>query len=310
VPPCPGGTLPTPLQFRRRAGEALAPARAIRSPPAPSTPPPQPPLCPGQLPGADHSPALPLVLPQLAKIPHKRFQDLQDVVSVDVRRREGAQRAPRGLELVPLGTGPTVLSGLGWTRDTRSAWAALALEGRTASWARGLPPPPPPQEPPFPGSLQLPAASSLGKFRELRQKWTYKRLRPAVAKDDYSPSALPRSPPSSGHRETFQLSGVHLSAFPGCSRDVPLPLSWTPGSAGLPPPRSHLAGCHLLGFVLQEEIHQLVQVFLTVDLEGLGSRGTRLASLRDITRGEAEQRAFPRSRGCPSADATQGGSGW
>lgn len=48
------------------------------------------------------------------------------------------------------------------------------------------------------------------------------------------------------------------------------------------PLQSYLAERRLLGFALQEEIHQPLQVILAVDLEGLGSRGT---SLRQDGRG-------------------------
>lgn len=65
----------------------------------------------------------------------------------------------------------------------------------------------------------------------------------------------------------------------------PLPLLGSPHCC---PWWSHLADSHLLGFVLQEKVHQLVQIILSADLEGLGNRGTRLASLRDIAGGEAK----------------------
>lgn len=60
-----------------------------------------------------------------------------------------------------------------------------------------------------PGRFQLPAAFSLGKFRELRQKFMCRRLCSATAEEDYNPSALASL---SGHRETFQdqHAGPHL----------------------------------------------------------------------------------------------------
>lgn len=138
-----------------------------------------------------------------------------------VHRRKGARRAPRGFELIPLGTGSTVLSGLSRVPDIFSTWAAL--EGRPASWALCLPPPPPPQEPACP--WEWPAASSLGKFRELRQKFMCKGPCSATAEEDYNPSALARSPPLSGHRETFQ--GQHAGP--------PLCLAWVFRRCSAPP---------------------------------------------------------------------------
>lgn len=55
-------------------------------------------------------------------------------------RWKGNQRALREFELVPLGIRSTSLSVLSWIRDIFSTWAGLALEGRPASWALGLPP--------------------------------------------------------------------------------------------------------------------------------------------------------------------------
>lgn len=139
------------------------------------------------------------------------------------------------------------------------------------------------------GSFHLPAALSLGKFRELRQKFMCKRLCSAMAEEDYKPSALACSPPLSSHRETFQgqQAGPPLClpwVFRCSAPPFPGPLALL-GSPHCCPWWSHLTDSHVLGFVLQEKIHQLVQVILTVNLEGLGSRGTRLAFLKDVTGG-------------------------
>lgn len=57
------------------------------------------------------------------------------------------------------------------------------------------------------------------------------------------------------------------------------------GSPHCWPWQSYLAESFFLGFVLQEEVHQLVQVILTVNLKGLGSKRTWLALLRQHRRG-------------------------
>lgn len=66
------------------------------------------------------------------------------------------------------------------------------------------------------------------------------------------------------------------------------PFHMCPALLGSPhccPWQSYLAESSFLGFVLQEEIHQLVQVILTVNLKGLGSKRIWLASLRQHKRG-------------------------
>lgn len=93
-----------------------------------------------------------------------------------------------------------------------------------------------------------------------------------MAEDYYNPPALAPFPVTGKH---FRVNTVVPTLL---SLDVEEMFSLSPGAlALLGSPHcyswwSHLAESHLLAFVFKEKIHQLVQVILTVDLEGLGSR--------------------------------------
>lgn len=103
-----------------------------------------------------------------------------------------------------------------------------------------------------------------------------------MAEDYYNPPALAPFPVTGKHfrANTVVLSLLSLGAEEMFCSPSPGALALL-GSTHCCSWWSYLAESHLLGFVFEEKIHQLVQVILTVDLEGLGSRGTTLTSLKD-----------------------------
>lgn len=127
--------------------------------------------------------------------------------------------------------------------------------------------------------LGLPTTRSFSIFREFGQHLMGERPWEALQKILTTPQPHFFATGSACTTENGTLGVQVMFCFPFSQR----------GLSPLLPPQSHLAERRLLGFELQEEIHQALQLVLAVDLEGLGSRGT---SLRQHGRGSETKCIF------------------